>query len=203
MDHKHIERHYRLKNLKRASQIFVLGALILLVSGLAASRFVRQHQGDFQTSEVSGNGSNIENFTYSATGSHRWDLQAASAQVSDTLDSVKLTLPKVIYQGGFGGTIYLAAQSGNLDKKTGFVSAKGTVKISYKDFEFISRDVDYSDGSLEAATTAPVSLTGSDLKLTGKGLKLSVEKEEVLIEQEVKASLFNVKLIEPGRKLPM
>jgi LPS export ABC transporter protein LptC len=203
MDHKHIERHYRLKNLKRASQIFVLGALILLVSGLAASRFVRQHQGDFQTSEVSGNGSNIENFTYSATGSHRWDLQAANAQVSDTLDSVKLTLPKVIYQGGFGGTIYLAAQSGNLDKKTGFVSAKGTVKISYKDFEFISRDVDYSDGSLEAATTAPVSLTGGDLKLTGKGLKLSVEKEEVLIEQEVKASLFNVKLIEPGRKLPM
>jgi len=203
MDHKHIERHYRLKNLKRASQIFVLGALILLVSGLAASRFVRQNQGDFQTSEVSGNGSNIENFTYSATGSHRWDLQAASAQVSDTLDSVKLTLPKVIYQGGFGGTIYLAAQSGNLDKKTGFVSAKGTVKISYKDFEFISRDVDYSDGSLEAATTAPVSLTGGDLKLTGKGLKLSVEKEEVLIEQEVKASLFNVKLIEPGRKLPM
>ena len=203
MDHKHIERHYRLKNLKRASQIVVLGALILLVSGLAASRFVRQHQGDFQTSEVSGNGSNIENFTYSATGTHRWDLQAANAQVSDTLDSVKLTLPKVIYQGGFGGTIYLAAQSGNLDKKTGFVSAKGTVKISYKDFEFISRDVDYSDGSLEAATTAPVSLTGDDLKLTGKGLKLSVEKEEVLIEQEVKASLFNVKLIEPGRKLPM
>ncbi len=203
MDHKHIERHYRLKNLKRASQIFVLGALILLVSGLAASRFVRQHQGDFQTSEVSVNGSNIENFTYSATGTHRWDLQAANAQVSDTLDSVKLTLPKVIYQGGFGGTIYLAAQSGNLDKKTGFVSAKGTVKISYKDFEFISRDVDYSDGSLEAATTAPVSLTGGDLKLTGKGLKLSVEKEEVLIEQEVKASLFNVKLIEPGRKLPM
>ena len=177
--------------------------MILLVSGLAASRFVRQHQDDFQTSEVSANGSNIENFTYSATGSHRWDLQAANAQVSDTLDSVKLTLPKVIYQGGFGGTIYLAAQSGNLDKKTGFVSAKGTVKISYKDFEFISRDVDYSDGSLEAATTAPVSLTGDDLKLTGKGLKLSVEKEEVLIEQEVKASLFNVKLIEPGRKLPM
>ena len=203
MDHKHIERHYRLKNLKRASQIFVFGALILLVSGLAASRFVRQNPGDFQTSEVSANGSNIENFTYSATGTHRWDLQAANAQVSDTLDSVKLTLPKVIYQGGLWGTIYLAAQSGNLDKKTGFVSAKGTVKISYKDFEFISRDVDYSDGSLEAATTAPVSLTGGDLKLTGKGLKLSVEKEEVLIEQEVKASLFNVKLIEPGRKLPM
>jgi LPS export ABC transporter protein LptC len=203
MDHKHIERHYRLKNLKRASQIVVLGALILLVCGLAASRFVRQHQDDFQTSEVSVNGSNIENFTYSATGSHRWDLQAANARVSDTLDSVKLTLPKVIYQGGFGGTIHLAAQSGNLDKKTGFVSAKGTVKISYKDFEFISRDVDYSDGSLEAATTAHVSLTGDDLKLTGKGLKLSVEKEEVLIEQEVKASLFNVKLIEPGRKLPM
>jgi LPS export ABC transporter protein LptC len=203
MDHKHIERHFRLKNLKRASQIFILGASILLVSGLAASRFVRQNQGDFKTSEVSGNGSNIENFTYSSSGTHRWDLQAVNAQVSDALDSVKLTLPKVTYHGGFGSTIYLAAQSGNLDKKTGFVSAKGTVKISYKDFEFISRDVDYSEGSLEAATTAPVSLTGSDLKLTGKGLKLSVEKEEVLIEQEIKASLFNVKLIEPGRRLPM
>jgi len=203
MDHKHIERHFRLKNLKRASQILVLGALILLVSGLAASRLVRDKTNDFLTSSVSGDGSRIENFTFSAPGSHRWDLQAESAQVADTLDNVKLTLPKVVYYGGLGGVIYLAAESGKLDKKTGFVSAKGGVKIRYKDFEFASNDVNYSEGSLQAATSSPVSLNGGNLKLTGKGLKLSVEKEEILIEHEVRASLFNVKWIGPGRKLPM
>lgn len=203
MDHRHIERHYRLKNVKLVSQVIVLGALILLVSGLATSRFVRENLEDFQASKVPGNGSTIENFTYSAMGAHRWDLQANNAQVADTLDSVILTLPKVMYHGGLGGMIYLAAQSGNLDKKTGFISAKGNVRITYKDFEFLSSDVNYSEGSLEATTAAPVSLTGGDLKLTGKGLKLSVENEEILIEHEVKASLFNVKLIEYGRKLPM
>jgi LPS export ABC transporter protein LptC len=203
MDHKHIERHYRLKNLKRASQIFVLGAVLLLVSGLAASRLVRDKSEDFKPSSVTNDGSRVENFTYSAPGSHRWDLQAATAQITDSLDSVKLTSPRVIYYGGFGGTIYLTAQTGDLDKKTGFVNAKGAVKINYKDFEFTSSNVNYSEGSLQAATSAPVSLSGDNLKLTGKGLKLSVEKEEIQIEQEIKASLFNVKLIDPGRKLPM
>lgn len=140
---------------------------------------------------------------FSAPGSHRWDLQASTAEITDNLDSVKLTAPRVIYYGGFGGTIYLTAQTGDLDKKTGFVNAKGAVKINYKDFEFTSSNVNYSEGSLQAATSDPVSLNGDNLKLTGKGLKLSVEKEEVQIEQEIKASLFNVKLIDPGRKLPM
>ena len=203
MDHRHIERHYRLKNLKRASQILVLGALLMLVSGLAASRLVLNKTDDFGASRVSGNGSRIDNFTFSAPGFPRWDLQATSAQIADTMDNVKLTLPKVVYYGGLGGAIYLAAKSGNLDKKTGFVSVKGGVKIRYKDFEFISQDMDYSQGSLQAATSSPVSLNGGDLKLTGKGLKLSVEKEEILIEHEVRASLFNVKWVGPGRKLPM
>lgn len=203
MDHRHIERHYRLKNLKRASQILVLGALLMLVSGLAASRLVMDKADDFRASRVSSNGSRIGDFTFSAPGFPRWDLQATSAQIADTMDNVKLTLPKIVYYGGLGGAIYLAAESGNLDKKTGFVTVKGDVKIRYKDFEFTSNDVNYSEGSLQAATSSPVSLNGGNLKLTGKGLKLSVEKEEIQIEHEVRASLFNVKWVGPGRKLPM
>ena len=203
MDHKHIERYYRLRNLKRASQIMVLAAILMLVSGLAASRLILKKTDDFGASEVSSNGSRISNFTFSSSGFPRWDLQATSAQISDNMDKVKLKLPKVVYYGGLGGAIYLVAESGNLDKKRGFVSAKGAVKIRYKDFEFASSDVDYSEGSLNAATSSPVSLNGGNLKLTGKGLKLSVEKEEIHIEHEVRASLFNVKWVGPGRKLPM
>lgn len=175
----------------------------MLVSGLAVSRLVMDKAEDFEASRISSNGSRIGNFTFSAPGFPRWDLQAASAHIADSMDNVKLTLPKVVYYGGLGGAIYLAAESGNLDKKTGFVSVSGGVKIRYKDFEFSSRDVNYSEGLLQAATSSPVSLNGSNLKLTGKGLKLSVEKEEIQIEHEVRASLFNVKLVDPGRKLPM
>ncbi|MGC8657817.1 MAG: LPS export ABC transporter periplasmic protein LptC [Desulfomonilaceae bacterium] len=199
MDHKHIERYYRLRNLKRVSQILVLVTVLMLVSGLAVSRLILKNNDDFRASHVSSNGSRIDNFTFSSPGFPRWDLQATSAQVSDNMDKVKLSLPQVVYYGGLGGAIYLVAESGKLDKKRGLVSANGAVKIRYKDFEFASSNVDYSEGSLNAVTSAPVSLKGGNLKLTGKGLKLSVEKEEILIEHEVRASLFNVKWVAPGR----
>ena len=203
MDHRHIERYYRLKNLKWASQIMVLAALLTLISGFAASRLIFKKADNFVVSKVSKAGSRIDNFTFSSSSFPRWDLQATSAHISDKMDKVKLKLPRVVYYGGLGGAIYLAAESGKLDKSTGFVSAKGEVRIKYKDFEFASSNVDYSEGALQVATSSPVSLNGTNLKLTGKGLKLSVEKEEILIEHEVRASLFNVKWVDPGRKLPM
>lgn len=203
MNHKEIERWYRLRNLRKAIQAVVLLSLIALVTGLAVSRYANNEKNEFKTSSVSEPGIKVEKFTYSSVGSDQWDLEATSASVSEKMDYVDLKLPRVVYYGGAGGKIYLNAQSGNLDKKDGKVEARGSVSIKYQNFKFLTDNVKYSQGLLEAQAPESILMEGDDMRLSGKGLRLFVDKEEIVIEQDVKASLFNVKWVSPGNKLPM
>ncbi len=203
MNHREIERWYRLRNVKRASQILVVVAVAFLVCGYAVSRFVRGGS-DMPAPPGGTEGSiRIDNFSYSSPGAHPWELRAASAIVADSLDSVKLKGPKVVYHGGAGGKIFLTAKSGTLDRKSSDVSACGDVTIQYKNFLFSTGELDYSHKKRLAETSSPVSLEGGDLRLTGKGLKVSVDREEMVIEDDVRARLFNVKWVEPNGRLPM
>jgi LPS export ABC transporter protein LptC len=203
MNHKEIERWYRLRNIKRASQVLVLASLVLLVSSYAASRFLGEQREIFEACQVSNSAIRIENFVYSSPGTRPWELKASDAVVSNTLDRVFLGSPMVIYHGGKGGKIYLSAKSGELDKKNSNVSGRGDVTLRYKDFQFTTDEIDYSDEKLLAETSLPVSLEGGDLILTGIGMKFCLENEEIVIEQNVKARLYDVKWVEPGQKLPM
>lgn len=203
MNHKEIERWYRLKNLRKAIQALVLLSVIALVSGLALSRYANNDKNEFKTSNVSEPGIKVEKFTYSSVGSDQWDLEAASASVSEKMDHVDLKLPRIVYYGGDGGKILLNAQYGNLDKKDGKVKARDSVSIKYQNFKFITDNVKYSQGLLEAQAADSILMEGDDLRLSGKGLRLFVDREEIVIEQDVKASLFNVKWVTPGKKLPM
>ncbi len=203
MNHKEIERWHRLRNIKRASQLLVVVALVLIACGYMVSRFVRSSPDMPDAPGPADGGIRIDNFSYSSPGAHPWELQAATAMVSDSLDRVVLKGPKVVYQGGAGGKIFLTAKSGRLDRKTRNVSAQGGVTIEYENFLFSTGEIDYSHEKLLAETSSPVSLESGDLRLTGKGLKVSVEREEVVIEDDVKARLFNVKWVEPNGRLPM
>ncbi len=203
MNHKEIERWYRLKNLRKAIQAMVLLSVIALVSGLALSRYANNDKNDFKTSNVSEPGIKVEKFTYSSVGSDQWDLEAASASVSEKMDHVDLKLPRIVYYGGDGGKIFLNAQYGNFDKKDGKVEVRGSVSIKYQNFKFTTDNAKYSQGLLEAQAADSILMEGDDIRLSGKGLRLFVDKEEIVIEQDVKASLFNVKWVSPGKKLPM
>lgn len=203
MDHKEIERWYRRRNLKTLSEFLALAAVLLIISSYAVSRYFNHRNEEFQSATETETGIRIDNFAYSSPGAHPWQLAASSAQVSDSLDRVVLTDPKVIYQGGEGGEIVMTAKSGELDRKNRNVSVQGDVTIRYKDMVFKSDEMNYSHEKLIAETSSPVSLKGRDLLLTGRGFKLLVDKEEVFIENDVEARLYNVKWTEPGRKLPM
>lgn len=203
MNHKELERWYRLKNIKKASQVLVVTAVVLFLSGLAASRFLADPPENFTVTVGSGSGSRLENFTYSSPGAHPWELAASTALVSDSLDKVDLSKPSVVYHGGKGGRIYLSAESGTLDRKNNDVCAEGNVRIDYKDYKFTTGEIKYSHASRQADSSAPVSLEGEGIILTGKGLRLSVEKEEIEIKHDVRARLFNVKRVGPENRLPM
>jgi LPS export ABC transporter protein LptC len=203
MNHKEIERWHRLRNLKRASQILVVVTVVLIACGYMISRFVQPGPVTIESPGPADGGIRIDNFSYSSPGAHPWDLQAATAFVSESLDRVELKGPKVVYQGGAGGKIFLGAKTGRLDRKSRNVSAQGDVTIEYENFLFSTGDIDYSDEKHLAETSSRVSLESGDLHLTGKGLKVSVEREEVVVEENVRARLFNVKWVEPNGRLPM
>ncbi|MBI5250761.1 MAG: LPS export ABC transporter periplasmic protein LptC [Desulfomonile tiedjei] len=202
MNHKEIERWHRLRNLKRAAQVMVVAAVVLVVSGYAASRFFHDTSGNFEAKSTGGAGMRIEKFSYSSPGAHPWELEALSAAASTSLDKVTLTQPRVVYNGGRGGKIFLTADTGDLDKLSSNVIARGNVTIRYEDFVFAAGDINYCQEKKIAETASPVSLEGVDFRLEGKGLKMSIQDEEIVIEQDVKARLFNVRWAEPN-KVPM
>ncbi|MCX5863183.1 MAG: LPS export ABC transporter periplasmic protein LptC [Deltaproteobacteria bacterium] len=203
MNHKEIERWYRLRNIKKVSQILVLISLVLLVSTYAGSRFLSEPLELPQPGKGSNSCISIENFVYSSPGPRAWELRASNALVSNEMDKVTLGSPTVIYHGGKGGKVYLTARTGELDRTKCSVSGRGEVIIRYKDFRFITGAISYSDESLRAETALPVFLERGDLSLSGIGLQFSLENEEIVIEQNVRARLYNVKWVEPGQKLPM
>ncbi len=203
MNHREIERWYRLKNIKIASQAMVVICVVLIGGALFASRYLRPSSETFQNSANPGSGINIDNFVYFSPGVRPWELKAVNAIVTEALDKVYLKTPIVVYQGGKGNTVQLTANTGELDKKTSCVSGKGEVVIRYKDFRFSAGEIDYNDQQLRAKTSSPVSLEGGDMKLTGKGMSFSLEKEELVIEEDVKALLYDIKWVSPGRKLPI
>lgn len=197
MNHKEIERWHRLKNVKRASQVLVLAAIVLFISGYAATKFFPDTSTDFVSPSPDTHAIQFKKFSYSAPGVNPWELEAETVVGSESLDKVTLSHPRVVYHGGRGGRIFLTADTGNLDKQSRSVLAKGNVTIRYESFEFSSGDINYSEEKRTAETASPVSLQGEDFRLQGRGLKMSIQDEEIIIEQDVKARLFNVKLTEP------
>ncbi len=203
MNHKEIERWHRLRNIKKAFQILVLLGAALLVIGVAVAVWITPGPASLESSPAAGTGIQIENFSYSSPGPPQWELHAPRALISEAIDKVDLKEPKVVYQGRSGANVELVSRTGILDKKSLSVTANGDVIMRYKDYVFRSPEIRYSHEQLRAETSSPVAFEGPDLKLTGRGLTLSLDNEEIVVEEDVHALLFNVKWVQPSGRLPM
>jgi LPS export ABC transporter protein LptC len=200
MNHKEIERWYRLKKIQKASQIIVILAIFLLAGGYATSKWFQEPGEKFISTKPDDSDMRIENFSYSSPGVHAWELKAKSAAVSQAMDNVDLIKPQVKYRGGQGGEILLTADKGNLDKNSRKVTAQGNVMVAYNDLSFTTGQIDYLDDKKIAESPSIVCLDGGDLKVTGKGLKVAVDSEEMVIEHDVKASISNVRIFGQKKK---
>jgi LPS export ABC transporter protein LptC len=200
MNHKEIERWHRLRNVKRAAQVLVVVALAVVVSGYAVSRIFPDAEDNFVSEPIDPkNDMRIEKISYCSPGVHPWELEAATVMGTSSLDKVTLIKPRVVYHGGRGGKIILTADTGNLDKQSNNVLAKGNVTIRYDNLVFTTGDINYSQERRTAETDSPVCLEGVDFHLEGKGMKMSVQDEEIIIEKDVKARLLNVRWSEPNK----
>lgn len=204
MHHKELERWYRLRNIKMAAQVLIVMSMVFAGGAYLVARFWSAAEEKMWPDPPHTAGIRIENFSYSSPGAHPWELRAHGAEVSEGFDVVKLWQPNVTYKGGHGGEITLHSRSGELDKKNRSFSARGAVTIRYQNFVFVTEHIEYSHEQLRAETSSTVSLTsGEDMVLTGKGLKVSVEQEEMIIEEDVKATLFKVNWVNTRGKLPL
>jgi LPS export ABC transporter protein LptC len=203
MNHKEIERWHRLRNIKKAFQILVFVCAALLVSGVAASILFRPVAPPMDPPSQIKHGIEIVNFSYSSPGPQKWELHAPSALVSEALDAVELKEPKVVYHDRSGASVELISRIGTFDRKNLSVTASGDVTMRYRDYVFRSPEINYSHEKLRAETSSPVAFEGPDLKITGKGLTLSLDSEEIVIEEDVHAQLFNVNWVKPNGRLPM
>jgi LPS export ABC transporter protein LptC len=201
MNHKEIERWYRLKNLMKACEVLVVVAVVIVALWYVAARFLRERPEELVSSAPTGAGMRISSFSYSVPGPHPWELRADSAVVSESLDNVVLHHPKVVYSGVGSGKAYLESDSGELDKKKKSVVGRGNVKVTYRDFIFSTEEIQYSQEKGVAETALPVSFEGGRFSVTGKGMVLSVNTGEITIE-EVKATIRNVSLLDPKGRLP-
>jgi len=203
MNHVEIERWYRLRNIKKASQVIILVSVCSLLGGFAVSGYLKKSMQERGESPVGGSKMRIQNFVYSSPGTRPWELRAIDALIADSMDKIRLADPTVVYEGGKGGKIYLSAKTGELDKKNSSISGQGLVTIRYQDLKFTTATIDYSEEKMSAETSSPVSLEGGDLSLTGKGLKVSVQDEEIVVQSNVRARLYDVKWVGPGQRLPI
>ncbi len=204
MKYKELERWHRLNLIKKALQVLVVVAAVTCVA-LFAIKIVRQPQPvTIETSEAPlGPGPKIERFQYSSPGPNPWDLKAESATVSEALDKVRLVKPEVVYHGANGERISLRADRGDLDREKASYSMQGHVVVRYGEFEYETDAMEYSDKSRQAKTASSVSLKGPDILVTGTGLTVDVDRQELVIEKDVKSTLFNVKWVDPGERLPL
>jgi LPS export ABC transporter protein LptC len=202
MNHKEIERWYRLKLIKRTAQVLVLVAVTALVAGYAVSRILLPDDNDRPLAETHHPGPVLKKIEFSMPGVHPLELKADAALGSEKLDSVELIKPEVVFTGKRGEKILLTADFGKLDKKTRSVHVRGSVVIRMRGFVIKADEIRYSDESGLAETPTRFSLEGKDMRLRGRGMKLSVQDSEVSIEHDVHSELFGVDWLPPGAGAP-
>jgi LPS export ABC transporter protein LptC len=203
MHDRHIERWRRLKAVRSASVVFAGALVVVCAVALAVSRMTGRGE---ELPEISSNPDervSVRNFAYSSPGAHPWELTALSAAAFEALDKVKVEEPRVVYFGADGRDVTLTAKLGEVDRKTGNVLTEGDVTVGYGDFTFKTSDLRFNQKEGAASTTSAVSLRGDSLLLTGKSMKLTLDPQQVVVEEDVEAKLYNVKWTEPGRKLPL
>ncbi len=202
MDHREIERWYRLRLIKRAAVYLVLTAIVGLGAAYALRYPWQPDPGPALPSNTRP-GISIDDFSYSSPGAHPFELKAATARVTTDLDQVSLKKLRLVYKPGEEDSIVLTAESGELDKRTRSVQAKGNVVLRMRSFVIRANEISYSDKERLVEAACPITMEGKDLRVSGRGFKLWLKDRRAVIQHDVLTSLYNVKWVEPGKPLPM
>jgi LPS export ABC transporter protein LptC len=189
---REIERWYRLRNLRKAAQVFVIIAIVVMVAGYAVFRFIKPSQPVKDPDPKAIN--TVQKPYYSFPGPHPFDVRAEEALVSESQDKIILKSPKITYHPNRGGNMVLTAKTGELNRTTQNYSVKGDVNLKSDNFRIEAGQLGYSRKKNLASTTSQITIKAKNMLLKGKQLKFWPDKKEAHIEQNVEATLFNINI---------
>lgn len=188
MNHKEIERWYRLRNLKRAAQLLVLASVAMLIAGYAISRVLIERNPVTEDTPTSSDDLRVENFSYSHRGAYPVELKARVGVLPATLDKGKLSYLTVTVKSKEGKKLILTADEGEFYKKRELVTASGNVKVQYEDLVLTADKISYAMDQGKVWTDSAVTLTGRQFDLEGGRLALWVESEKFTLEDGVQVT---------------
>lgn len=202
MNHKEIERWYRLRYLKKAALYLIVGSLVVM-TGAGVAHFFLVEDRPKAPAPIAEKGMGAKRFHYSVPGANPWEIEATAADMDRELNHLRLRGPKVRYKLDDGGVISLSARSGSWNKIDREVTASGDVSITFDQYRLNVDRAKYSEQSRTIQSPESVTVRAPNFELSGTGLTVCVDKKEFRVEHNVRTRLSNFSLTGRDGRLPM
>lgn len=132
------------------------------------------------------------NYTETENGRKRWTLVADRAEYLRAGNLVRLApIQLTFYEAGAFGDLSLTADHGELQEDTRQVDIWGDVVIVGEGGERLQTEsLRYQDQQRLLSTAAPIHYKATRMELTGVGLLINLEKNTMLVENDVRMLLL-------------
>lgn len=179
-------------NVRRVLATAILVAVFLL--GLALWRHVQQMPvSDILETLPQDIDLALDHLHYTETqdGKKRWTLSSDRAEYLRSSHLVRLTpVQLVFYDAGSFGDLTLTADYGELQEDTRQVDVRGNVVVTTGGGEQLTTEsLRYDEQRRALTTAAPIHYLAAQMELTGVGLLIDLEKEVLVVKENVKMLL--------------
>jgi LPS export ABC transporter protein LptC len=127
--------------------------------------------------------------TATRNGIREWRLEAASATLMESTQSVSLTDPKVEFFMEDGDHVHLVADRGTISTQTSHMQVAGQVCATTSQYRFRTDALDYDPDSRQLRTDTPVTITGQAFTLKADTMVMNLKTNITRFEGGVEGTL--------------
>jgi LPS export ABC transporter protein LptC len=134
----------------------------------------------------------IKEFVYTEIGEHKtkWEVKAHSATYDKKRNLAWMDKVKIKLTMADGKVFEMSADKGQMDTKKKDVQISGSVVIlSNSGDKFMTDDICYSDQEKKFFTDSPIIMENNGMRITGRGMVLYMNKGQLKIPSEVRATI--------------
>jgi len=130
----------------------------------------------------------IDEIQHTATedGRKTWSLEAASANYSDSAQSVTLEEVRVVFFREDGSEVTVQGHRGRLNTVTNDIEIAGDVVVQDADYTLNTEELAYDQARRRIRIPVPVTITGRSLELQADAMRVDLESETAHLEGSVK-----------------
>lgn len=119
-------------------------------------------------------------------GRKTWSLEAASANYSDSAQTVTFQDIRVVFYPEDGGEVTVTGNQGRLDTASNDIEVSGEVVIRNAEYELTTQKLHYDQAQRRIRIPVPVNIRGRSLALQADTMTIDLESESAHLEGSVK-----------------